>query len=100
MKVKKYKIPYLKIDGTFPINATINQFLTLRKLFRIEANSEKPWIIIRFLGVFPIFAHYDVEEKDFLQFGADAENPEKRLSTLIQKFENGEKNSFKKANIM
>ena len=33
-----------------------------------------------------------VEEKDFLQFGADAGNPEKRLSTLIQKFENGEKN--------
>jgi len=32
-----------------------------------------------------------VEEKDFLQFAKDAEDPSKRLGALKQKFENGEK---------
>jgi thiol-disulfide isomerase/thioredoxin len=32
-----------------------------------------------------------VEEKDFLQFAKDAEDPNKRLTALKQKFENGEK---------
>lgn len=31
-----------------------------------------------------------VEEKDFIQFAKDAEDPNKRLSALIQKFEKGE----------
>jgi thioredoxin-related protein len=33
-----------------------------------------------------------VEENDFLQFAKDAGDPNKRLATLKQKFENGEKN--------
>ncbi|PJJ67544.1 thioredoxin fold domain-containing protein [Chryseobacterium geocarposphaerae] len=33
-----------------------------------------------------------VEEKDFIQFAKDAEDPSKRLTALKQKFENGEKN--------
>ncbi|KMQ62043.1 thiol:disulfide interchange protein [Chryseobacterium sp. BLS98] len=32
-----------------------------------------------------------VEEKDFIQFAKDAEDPSKRLTALKQKFENGEK---------
>ncbi|WP_307450178.1 MULTISPECIES: thioredoxin family protein [Chryseobacterium] len=32
-----------------------------------------------------------VEEKDFIQFAKDAEDPSKRLTSLKQKFENGEK---------
>jgi len=32
-----------------------------------------------------------VEEKDFIQFAKDAEDPNKRLTALKQKFENGEK---------
>ncbi|MBK1897409.1 thioredoxin family protein [Chryseobacterium paridis] len=32
-----------------------------------------------------------VEEKDFIQFAKDAEDPNKRLTALRQKFENGEK---------
>ncbi|CAA7386250.1 thioredoxin family protein [Chryseobacterium fistulae] len=32
-----------------------------------------------------------VEENDFIQFAKDAENPNKRLASLKQKFENGEK---------
>ncbi|MCT2561731.1 thioredoxin family protein [Chryseobacterium herbae] len=33
-----------------------------------------------------------VEEKDFIQFAKDAEDPNKRLTALKKKFENGEKN--------
>ena len=34
-----------------------------------------------------------VEEKDFIQFAKDAEDPNKRLTSLKQQFENGEKDS-------
>lgn len=33
-----------------------------------------------------------VEEKDFIQFAKDAEDPSKQMSKMIQKFEGGEKN--------